>query len=351
MPITFPLPVQWETTFQFKYLWNSSTVECLSVQTYPFKNQWGRTSNNDLPRLVTSIGAKQRERKNNLGSFFLCVFRVNAACQKGDLLRPQRKTFSRWWKHDWATWVAQPNFCSTVTVITLGALWHPTLVKKTPGKEKSHKYQQKTHFEAKGMRPGRAELPVHHSEVLWMATKAPRVRLCGIWTLPRANATSPCQVLGRRQENPPTRWEISTKLEHKGHIHGYTKPKRLDGIGLNGVYYVALMPQGLKQRWKLGLRFTFQEKGRTTVTLGENTVALRLNLSFWLSFYPQCIAKWIKDTLRSSMNAFCIPLSSCSTGFVGNVTHHRISNVLKGCLEKKYPLIGFTHPLTAEHWK
>lgn len=81
----------------------------------------------------------EREREKKLGSFFLCVFRVNAACQRGDLLRPQRKTFSRWWKHDWATWVAQPNFCSTVTVITLRALWHPTLVKKTPGKEKSHK--------------------------------------------------------------------------------------------------------------------------------------------------------------------------------------------------------------------
>ncbi len=32
-------------------------------------------------------------------------------------------------------------------------------------------------------------------------------------------------------------------------------------------YYVVLMPQGLRQRWKLGLRFTFQEKGHTTVTL------------------------------------------------------------------------------------
>lgn len=60
-----------------------------------------------------------------------------------------------------------------------------------------------------------------------------------------------------------------------------------------------------------------------------NTVALCLNLSFWQSFYPLCIAKWIKDTLRSSKNALCIPLSSCSTGFVGDVTHHWISNVWK----------------------
>lgn len=72
------------------------------------------------------------------------------------------------------------------------------LGEKTPGKERRHKYQQKTHFEAKRMRPGRAELPVHHSEALWMATKAPRATLCGISTLPRANATSPCQVLGAK---------------------------------------------------------------------------------------------------------------------------------------------------------
>lgn len=30
--------------------------------------------------------------------------------------------------------------------------------------------------------------------------------------------------------------------------------------------------------------------------------------SIILSFYPQCIAKWIKDTLRSSKNSFCTPI-------------------------------------------
>lgn len=222
-PITFPLPVQLESTFQCKYLWNSSTVECLSVQTYPFKTTEGELATMICLSLLQALAQNREREEKKLQSFFLCVFRVNAACQRGDLLRPQRKTFSRWWKHDWATWVGQPNFCSTVTVITLGALWHPTLVKNTPGKKGSHKYQQKTHFGAKGMQPGRAKLPVHHSEVLWMVTEAPRVRLCGTWMLPRANATSSCQVLEGRQENPLTLREISTKLQNKGHIHAKHK--------------------------------------------------------------------------------------------------------------------------------
>lgn len=174
--------------------------------------------------LLQALVQNRERQKENLQSFFLCVFRVNAACQRGGFITSPKKNISRWWKHDWATWVAQANFCSTVTVITLGAIWHPTLMKSTPGKKKSHKYQQKAHFEAKGMRPGRAKLPVHHSEVLWKATEAPRVRLWGTWTLPRMNAASSCQELRERQENPPTLREISTKLQHKSHIHGYTKP-------------------------------------------------------------------------------------------------------------------------------
>lgn len=131
---------------------------------------------------------------------------------------PKGKHFSQWWKHDRATWVAQLNFCSTVTVISLGALWHPTLVENTKGKKRRQKYQQKTHSEVKRMRPGRAELPVHHSEVLWMATEAPRVRFCGTWTLPKANVQPSCQVLGEDNKIPLTLTEMSTKLQYKGHI-------------------------------------------------------------------------------------------------------------------------------------
>lgn len=216
------------------------------------------------------------------------------------------------------------------------------LGEKTPGKERRHKYQQKTHFEAKRMRPGRAELPVHHSEALWMATKAPRATLCGISTLPRANATSPCQVLGAKTRKfTPLKHththiykEISTKLEHKKATFTATQSHRSWMVrGRGGSKISALRVK--KRSKQLGL-------------WRENLAALCFNLLFRLSFYPLCFAKWIKDTLRSS---FCIPLSSRSRGFVANVTHRCISNVLKGYLEKKYPLIGFTHPLPARLWK
>lgn len=136
-PIKFPLPVQLDTTFLCKYLWNSSTVECQSVQTYPFKVSEGELATMICLSLLQALVQNRERPKENLQSFFLCVFRVNAACQREDLLRPQRKTFSWWWKHDGVTWVAQANFCSTVTVITLGELWHPTLVEKNR-KKKSH---------------------------------------------------------------------------------------------------------------------------------------------------------------------------------------------------------------------
>lgn len=201
------------------------------------------------------------------------------------------------------------------------------------------------------MRPGRAERPVHHSEVLWMATKAPRVRLCGIWTLPRANATLLCQVLGSRQENPPTCTEISTKLQNKGHIHGSTKQQRLHGIGLNGVYYVALKPQGLRKRWKSGLCFTFQEKGHRTVTLGE------IQSPCALIYHSDC-----HSTLCLSPSELKTLLEAQWAPFVSHylpVPHSlwtalRITESVmswKGCLEKKYPLIEFTHPLTSDHLK
>lgn len=148
--------------------------------------------------------------------------------------------------------------------------------------EKSHKWQQKRRLEVEWLRPGRVPLPVHHWEALWIATEAPRVRLCGIWMLPKVIATS-CQVLAGRQANPPhppspRLREMSTKLQTKGHIHGNTKRWKLDGT------------EGIMLHWihKVGGEggsqdacFTFQEKGHTTVTPeGGNTVSLCSNLSF-----------------------------------------------------------------------
>lgn len=48
-----------------------------------------------------------------------------------------------------------------------------------------------------------------------------------------------------------TRKEISTKLEHKeATFTATTKPSKLDGIRPNSVYYVALLQQGPRPRWK-----------------------------------------------------------------------------------------------------
>lgn len=218
------------------------------------ENQWGQSSNNDLPQLVASIGANWREREKT-GSFFLCVLRVNAACQKGDLLRPQRKTFPRWWKHDWATWVAQPNFCSTVTVITLGALWHPTSVKKTREKETRKKDAV---WAQKGCDLGDpSSLSITHSQCCEWLQRPPD------WDFDVAKSKRHIALpsIGKRTRKSHPHVE---KYQQNGSIKATFKgaqSQRPDGIWLNGVYYVALQPQGPKQRWKLGLSFTFQEKG------------------------------------------------------------------------------------------
>lgn len=167
-------------------------MECVSVQAYPFRKtvrakrqQWSASA-------CYKLAAKWREEGKNLGSFFLGVFRLNAACQKWRFITsPKETTFSGWWKHDC------PDVCSTVTVITLGARRCPT-----PLEKRGATCQQKAHFRGKGLESVRAEHPVHHSEVLWMATKASETLAGGGSTLPKANASSTCQVLNRRQENP-----------------------------------------------------------------------------------------------------------------------------------------------------
>lgn len=161
-------------------------------------------------------------------------------------------------------------------------------------------------------------------------------------------AKSDCHILsslrGEDKQIPPRLREMSTKLQNKGHIHWCTKQSEVDGAE-------GIMLHWIHKVWGKGgsqdACFAFHEKGHTTVTLGGK-YSYPLPQSIILSFYPQCIAKWIKDTLSSSKNSFCTPLSSCSTGIVGNVTHHWIRNVLKGGSEKKYPLIGFTDPLTRQ---
>lgn len=101
------------------------------------------------------------------------------------------------------------------------------------------------------------------------------------------------------------------------------------------------MPWGLRLRWKDVPIYIYKKKKKK---YGGDTVALCLNLSF----YPRFFAKWIWVTLKSSMNCFCNLLSSCSSGFVGNVMHHWFRAVLKGCLGKKYPLFRFSYPPTTK---
>lgn len=108
-------------------------------------------------------GLLQKEKKKKSGVFLPgCIQRLNAACQKWRFITsPKETTFSRWWKHDC------PDVRSAVTVITLGARRCPT-----PPEKRGATCQQKTRFQGKGLKSVRAEHPVHHSEVLWMATKA-----------------------------------------------------------------------------------------------------------------------------------------------------------------------------------
>lgn len=184
---------------------------------------------------------------------------------------------------------------------------------KTPReKRESHKYRQKPIFflRQRGRKSGEPELPVHQAGSAVKGPRGPVVGLCGSWTLPSANATSPWQTWGSSQENTPT----SSHLKQ----HQQQRPPHES--------------RGLRPWW--------------------NTARMRrFGLSFWPSSYPMRTAKRIKDTLGSSMSSFCAPISFVRKALKGCVMHHWIRNGLKGCLEKKYPLAGFARPLTAKHLK
>lgn len=101
-PITFPLPVQWETTFQCKYLWNSSTVECLSVQTYPFKTTEGELATMICLSLLQAL-VQNREREKKKPAVFLPVC-IQSKCtmSKGGFITSPKKNILPMMK----TWLA-----------------------------------------------------------------------------------------------------------------------------------------------------------------------------------------------------------------------------------------------------
>lgn len=84
------LTVHWDTAFQCKYLWNSSTVECLKCANLSFKKQWGWVRNNDLPQLVTSIDAKWRGGKK-CGVFLPVCIQSKCSMSKGGFITSPKK--------------------------------------------------------------------------------------------------------------------------------------------------------------------------------------------------------------------------------------------------------------------
>lgn len=137
---------------------------------------------------------------------------------------------------------------------------------------------------------------------------------------------------------------MSTKLQNKGHIHGHTKHGSWTGQSA----LCCTESTRLEAKVEVRMLALHSKKRRKQPWLRRGKYSYPVPQSIILSFYPQGLAKWIKDTLSSSKISFSTLLSSCSTGIVGNVTHPWISNALKGSSEKKYPLIGFTYPLTRQ---
>ena len=300
MSITFPIqsnekPHSCANTYEIPPQWNVSECKPILLET----SQGELATMICLSLLQPLVQTREREKNRGLSSN---VFSEQMQHVKGGgLLSPQRKTFSRWWKHDWATWVARPNFWSTVTAITLGALWHPTLVKKSPGEREEAQTSTKGTFWGRGDATWESWAPCPSLGSVVKGYKGPQSETLWDFDVAKSECNIALPSIRERTRKSShicthTCREISTKLQHKGHIHCYTKPERRDGIGLNGVYYVALMPQGLRRRWKSGPCLTFQEKGHTTMTLERKYSCLCLNLSFWLTRYPLGIAKWIKDT-------------------------------------------------------
>lgn len=105
--------------------------------------------------------------------------------------------------------------------------WSPVasdLGEKHPGEKGEPQISTKATFWGKEDATWESRAPCPSLGSAMNGYRGPRVGLCGSWTVPNANATSSCQILGKRQENPLTLKEISTKLQDKGHIQGCTKP-------------------------------------------------------------------------------------------------------------------------------
>lgn len=192
--------------------------------------------------------------------------------------------------------------------------------------------------------PERVQFPVHHWEALWIATEAPQSET--LWDL--GVAKSDCHILssirGKTSKSP----QGLEKCQQNCKIKATFMNAQSSGSWTVQKALCCTESTRLEAKVEVRMLALHSKKRGTQPWLRRGKYSYPVPQSIILSFYPQCIAKWIKDTLRSSKNSFCTPLSSCSTGIVGNVTHHRVSNALKGSSEKKYPLSGFTHPLTRQ---
>ena len=91
--------------------------------------------------------------ETNLWLFFLCVFRANAACQKGGFITSVEKNslpMIRTWLADLGS---PAQLCYAVALITSGAQWHPSAAKETKTREwpqSGSKHHQKPHYRRLG---------------------------------------------------------------------------------------------------------------------------------------------------------------------------------------------------------
>lgn len=90
-PITIPLPVQLESTFQCKYLWNSSTVECLSVQTYPFKTTEGELATMICLSLLQALAQNRESEGKKTGVFLPVCIQSKCSMSKGGFITTPKK--------------------------------------------------------------------------------------------------------------------------------------------------------------------------------------------------------------------------------------------------------------------
>lgn len=174
------------------------------VRDKSFHKQYEQVGKTDLSQLVTTFSVKWKGKKKS-GAFFLCVFRVNAACQRGDLLPPQREDN------------LLTNMKTLMSNKANARLFYTTNDSSFPLEntviDKWSETQTNPWIWQNVIHAMKLLLPVHLCDELEDVTKTEERVFVGVSGCQVQTRGFLCQVLLNRQKNPPVE-----KCQQKGNI-------------------------------------------------------------------------------------------------------------------------------------